>query len=134
MTISGALATYLLSVSAVSDLLGDRLHPEVAESLDEVRPLATYHIEERRAEESTDSIVPLMDVSFRVTIASDDYDEAFEVAHALAAALEFFKGIMGGASGLRVEFCALDDISGDYAGEFNAYVAIANFSLQYIPQ
>lgn len=134
MTISGSLATYLLSVAGVTALIADRLHPEVAESLNETRPLVTYSIEERRAEESTDSLIDLMEVNLTVKALCDNYDEAFEVAHAIRRALEFYKGIMGGASGLRVEMCALDGIAGDYNGEFDAYATFSNYTLQYIPQ
>lgn len=133
MTISGVLATYIVADFGVSALIGDRLFPERA--LQETqRPYAVYHIEERRAEESTDSLVGLMEVSFECAAVSDDYDGAFEVAHAIRAALEFFKGMMGGPAGLQIEMSLLDDIIGGYIPDYDLFTANAKFSLQYVPQ
>lgn len=136
MTISGALDTYLLADAGVSALLVDRLFPErvvTAKATPDV-PFAVYHIEERRAEESTDSLVDLMEVRFDCTAVSDDYDAAFELAHAIRKALEFFKGVMGGTGGLQIEMSILDDIIGGYIPDFGLYTANAKFSLQYVPQ
>lgn len=133
MTISGVLATYILADPGVAALLVDRLFPERA--LQETqRPYAVYHIEERRAEESTDSLVDLMEVRFDCTAVSDDYDASFELAHAIRKALEFFKGVMGGTGGLQIEMSILDDIIGGYIPDYDLFTANAKFSLQYVPQ
>lgn len=133
MTISEALAVQILADPAVAGMITDRLFPERALQETE-RRYAIYHIEERRAEESTDSIVGLMEVSLQITAVSDDYDGAFELAHAILPVLEFFKGLMGGAGGLRVEMCALDDIQGGYIPEFDLYTANSKYTLQYVTQ
>lgn len=131
MTISEAIATYLLSDSALSALIGTRLYPE-ASGQDETLPYVVYHVEIRRAEESTDGLVNLFDVTFQARSVSGDYDEAFEVSDALRDALEFFNGLMGGASGLQVTACSLDNIVGGYVPDWDLFSADASFVLQYV--
>lgn len=136
MTISEALATQILADAGVATLMADRLFPERVLADDQMPavPYAVYHIEEKRAEESTDSIVALMEVSLQVTAVSNDYDEAFQLAHAILPVLEFFKGLMGGPSGVGVEMCALDGIEGGYIAEFDLFTANSKFTLQYVTQ
>lgn len=133
MTISEALATQILGDAGVAALMADRLFPERALQ-ETVRSYAIYHIDEKRPEDSTDSIVGLMEVNLQLTAVSDDYDDAFALAHAFLAVLEFFKGLMGGPSGVRVEMCALDGIEGGYIAEFDLFTANSKFTLQYVTQ
>lgn len=136
MTISEAVRTYLLADPGVSDLVGANIFPERA--ADELgTDYLIYTVDLQPAEIQLNGPDILIEASVRFVAVSESYDRAFEIADAVRLALSYFKGIMGGTSGLKVEACWW--LSTDGAAlptetpEQGVFGTLSTFGIQYLP-
>lgn len=133
MTISEGIATHLSSVSELQAYIEGRLFPEKALQ-DTESPYVVYHLEIREPEQPIDQGVLFLEAVLDLFVLSDDYDEAFAIADLLRDELNYFKGLMGGASGMQIEGLLFDSIIGGYSPEVDLFSAHTTFTIQYVPQ
>lgn len=132
MTISEGLASYLLSLGALTALQGDRLYPERALE-DTQTPYSIYHVEIREAEHPLTGPAPLFEATVEIHSCSQDYDQAFAVAEVLRVALTYLRGQIGAAPGVYISGSALDEIVGGYVAEVDLFAVRSKFTILYQP-
>lgn len=136
MTISEVIRTYLLSVSDLSALVGTSIWPERADQ-DVTGDYLIYTIDLQPAEVQLNGPDILIEATAQFIAVSESYDRAFEIAEAVRSALSYFKGIMGGTSGLRVEACWWNQTQGAAlpreTPEQGVFGVLATFGIHYLP-
>ena len=88
MTIEEGLYAYLQTVSAVTALVGTRVHPEIALETATTFPLVVYQRTDSESLRHTQGSSGLVEVNFELTFWAETYAAAKAGATALKAALD----------------------------------------------
>lgn len=106
MTIEEAVRTYLGSVAGVTSIVGSgsgaRIYPQALPQ-SPTYPAATYSVISNPVVESHSGNSALAHPRFQFDCWSPDYIQAKSLARAIRRALQGFKGMMGGGSGVDVD-------------------------------
>lgn len=105
MTLAAALYAHLTGTVGLAALVGTRVYPVQAPQADEnaaIQPFVAYALVDRVFEYPMGAKVMTMDTWSFVAVAST-YDDAHAVNDALIAALDRYRGTMGGAGGVSVQ-------------------------------
>lgn len=106
MQLEQGLVTYLLTRSAVTDLVGSRISPNrVAQGVDQF-PRLVYRRISGRHEHTLAGASRECNARLQLTCQAQNYGEAKALAEALRNSLDGFRGSMGGAT---VTGCHLDN-------------------------
>lgn len=112
MTLAAGLKTYLASVSALTDLVGDRIYPATAPELEmgaEMQPTIVFWQVDRRREADL-ALQAVIDRSqWGLWCLAASYDDAKELEDVLLANLAFFQGDLGGVTVQSVLLVGAED-------------------------
>ena len=97
MTIKEALKIYLLSKTEITDIISDRLYPEVLPQGTEY-PALTYLEVSNPVFHDVDIAYP----RFQLSSWAETYLEADTLKNAIKEVMQRYKGIMGGTGGVHV--------------------------------
>ncbi len=108
MIIEEALAYHLLNDAVVSALAGDRGYPQVIPQEAALPAWAYQRISGPRLL-AHDGPTGLASPRFQITCTGNTYGEAKGLCNAIRVALDGYKGLMGGASGVQVESAGVEN-------------------------
>jgi hypothetical protein len=138
MTIAAALYAHLTSNAGISKLVASRVYPMVHPAT-EINEVLAAHVlimceEKAIAERRMSGSTQMFSERWLCVCSSGDYIEAHSIADALLAALNMFKGIMGGPGGVDVQACTLLAESDEYTEDLGLYSVACRYVLTYATQ
>ncbi len=131
MHIEEALSKYLSTCAGLTALVATRIYPgDMPESC--TKPAIAYaRISTPR--EHTMGIDPgLVSPRFQFDIAGKTLLSALDVKAELKTAMQDYSGIMGGAGGVTVQACILDDEQQDYEKPTQLYIVSLDFIIWHL--
>jgi hypothetical protein len=97
MTIEEAVYTYLLGITAITDIVSTRIYPAVLPQGVDL-PALTYMQISNPVHHDVDIAYPRMQISSW----AENYADVKSLFYAVKEAMQRYKGVMGGASGVKV--------------------------------
>lgn len=131
MTLAAAIRAALLADSAVAALVGTRVYPVSAPQSDEsvgIEPTIVYSLNGRDHEYSVDRRISAM-LRWHLVCVSRDYDTSHALADAAIAALDRYRGVLGGTGGVAVKVVEILD-ERDLPDEFEIGVFLVGITAQ----
>ena len=126
MTIEEALKIYLLSKTEITDIIGDRLYPEVLPQ-DVDFPALTYFEVSNPVFHDVDIAYP----RFQLSSWTKTYLEAKTLRNAIKEVMQRFKGVMGGGSGVKVAQVVFENSFDMYDSETGIYHIPSDYKIIY---
>jgi hypothetical protein len=134
MTAAASLYQHLVTLPGIAALSGDRVYPISAPQRphgEELQPTLVFRLSGRRDDLLLSGPRTLATSTWEIAVISADYDAGHELAEAVIAGLNYFKGRMGGPEGVYVEACALQDAADSDEPELGFHAVILQFELKY---
>lgn len=135
MTAAASLYKHLAEHPAIVPLAQGRVFPIHAPQLppgETLQPTLVYRLSGRNDARLLAGPRPVATTTWEIAIISADYDAGHELAEAVIASLNYFKGRMGDSDeGVWVEACALEDAADSDEPELGFYAVILQFELKY---
>jgi len=118
MTIEEALYAHLVADSGVAAQIGNRLYPLVIPQ-DAALPAAAYQRISGPRVLAHDGTLGLADARMQFTSHAETYSDAKALARAIRESVDGYRGVMGGAGGVMVQGCSVENETDSYgpAGE-----------------
>ncbi len=132
-TCAESLYSHLASNAGVAAIAGDRIYPVLAPQKDPNAPLEptlVFRLAARRDDIVMQGPMTMATTEWEIAALAQQYDRAHELAEAVIASLNYFKGVMGG--GVRVEACTLQDAADLDEPELGFFAVILRFEIKYV--
>lgn len=135
MKIHEALRTHLANDTGVAAVAAARIYaglPPQTAANQAVQPTIIFRLASRSDERGAGGII-LKSAQYTVLCVATDYDTSHSLADAVEAALEGFRGTMGGVGGVDVRACRIVSQLDEPDADLNLYGVTLNFSITYQP-
>ena len=126
MTIEEALSAYLNSKTEITNIVGDRIYPIVLPQ-NPTYPALTYFKVSGPAWHDVDIAYP----RFQLSSWGEDYADVKVLAGAVKEVMQRFKGIMGGAQGVKVSQVVYENELDLFDPETGTYHIPADYKIIY---
>ena len=130
MTIEEALNIYLLATSSVTNIVSTRIYPNVIPQ-DAAMPALAYQRISASRDMAHDGPAGMAYPRFQLTCLATTYGGAKALCNALRVALDGYRGLMGGASGVQVEGIFVENDFDGYNQEGGEQVVRLDITIQH---
>lgn len=130
MTCGQSLFSHLAAVQGIAAIVDQRIYPVMGPQ-DEKRPLIVFALANRADDLVLRGPMTMATTSWEVDCISPDYDQAHELAEAVIASLNYFKGRLGGPDGVYVESASLSAARDEVQIEQGLFIVNLQFEIKY---